>query len=166
MENEVYAAPEAEIVEESSSRLNKASRGARLGAALLDGAVYLLAMIPLFILGTLSGTQNGEGLNFLSKIMIGVAIVAFLCIAIYNLILIAKYGQTIGKKILNIRIARPTGEKASFGRIFGLRIIVTGLIGAIPVVGSFFPLIDNLFIFGSEKKCLHDYIADTVVLEV
>ena len=39
--------------------------------------------------------------------------------------------------------------------------IVNGLIGIIPGYG----LVDVLFIFGAERRCLHDYIARTKVVE-
>jgi hypothetical protein len=50
------------------------------------------------------------------------------------------------------------------GAVF-LRAIVPGLIGAIPCVGNLFVLFDVLFIFGEERRGIHDYIAGTKVVE-
>jgi len=43
-----------------------------------------------------------------------------------------------------------------------LRSWVNGLIG---LVVPFYGLVDILFIFGSERRCLHDLIAGTVVVK-
>jgi uncharacterized RDD family membrane protein YckC len=42
---------------------------------------------------------------------------------------------------------------------------VPALISAIPKVGRFFGLIDALAIFTPERRCIHDYIADTIVVD-
>ena len=46
-------------------------------------------------------------------------------------------------------------------RVIGLRYVVTKVLYNIP----FFALIDILFIFGSEKRCIHDYIARSKVIK-
>ena len=42
------------------------------------------------------------------------------------------------------------------------------MVGAqlIPVVGMFIPFVDALLIFRSSNQCLHDQIADTIVIDV
>jgi hypothetical protein len=57
-------------------------------------------------------------------------------------------------------------DRASLGRLFGLRMLVPGFIGAVPLIGPFFSLADALFIFGEPRRCIHDYIADTKVVMV
>jgi uncharacterized RDD family membrane protein YckC len=69
-------------------------------------------------------------------------------------------GQTIAKRILGIKVIRSDGSPASVGRIFWLRNIVNGLLGIIPLYG----LVEVLFIFGDARQCLHDKIADTIVV--
>ena len=83
---------------------------------------------------------------------------------IYQLVQLHRTGQTFCKKMLGIKIVRNDGSRAGLGRIFWLRMFVPGLVGAIPLVGGLFGLIDPLFIFGEEKRCLHDLIADTIVV--
>jgi uncharacterized RDD family membrane protein YckC len=59
---------------------------------------------------------------------------------------------------------RSDGSPASFGRIVGLRYLPTSLITLIPVVGMFYALLDCLLIFRRSRRCLHDNIADTIVV--
>jgi uncharacterized RDD family membrane protein YckC len=67
----------------------------------------------------------------------------------------------MAKKLLNIKVVRSNGEAASVGRIFWLRNIVNGLISIVPLYG----LIDALFIFSESRQCLHDKLADTIVIK-
>jgi hypothetical protein len=46
------------------------------------------------------------------------------------------------------------------GRIIWLRNILNGFISIVPLYG----LLDSLFIFGESRQCLHDKIADTIVI--
>jgi len=69
-------------------------------------------------------------------------------------------GQTIGKKWLKIKVVRADGSPASLGRIFWLRNFVNGFLSLIPLYG----IIDSLFIFSESRQCLHDKIADTIVV--
>ena len=80
--------------------------------------------------------------------------------------LLHRYGQTIGKRALGLRIVRSTGARASLGRIFWRRMVVPGLIMAIPLVGDLFALADTLAIFTSERRTLHDRIAGTIVVDL
>jgi uncharacterized RDD family membrane protein YckC len=78
--------------------------------------------------------------------------------------LLAARGQTLGKWLLGIRIVRGHGEPATFGRLLGLRYAPLFAIGAVPMVGQLFGLADALFIFAADRRCLHDRIADTIVI--
>jgi uncharacterized RDD family membrane protein YckC len=59
---------------------------------------------------------------------------------------------------------RTDGSRVSFARIFWLRNVLNTCFSFIPLVGGLYGLIDALFIFGSAKRCVHDYIADTIVV--
>jgi len=49
-------------------------------------------------------------------------------------------------------------------RILGLRYGIGYLANLVPVVGALFGLIDCLLIFRQSRRCLHDQIADTIVI--
>ena len=160
-----YAAPSAlvgDIAKEGA--LTKASRGARLGAVLLDSVPIAVAAIAAAIM--LPATQRaGGGISPAGTgILIALALAA-VAFAIYQLVQLHRTGQTWGKKLLGIRIVRKDGSRAGLGRIFWLRYFVPGLINNIPLVGAVFALVDPLFIFGEERRCVHDMIADTIVVD-
>ena len=80
--------------------------------------------------------------------------------------LLKKYGQTIGKKLLGISIVTLDGEKPEFWPLILKRYLPLGLVSYTPVVGRFLPTIDALFIFGKDKRCVHDFIAGTMVVNL
>jgi uncharacterized RDD family membrane protein YckC len=79
--------------------------------------------------------------------------------------LVVRNGQTIGKKLLGIKVVRTSGAKAGLGRIFWLRNVIINVVGLIPIVGALVALADALLIFRESRKCLHDQIADTIVIK-
>lgn len=158
-----YAAPSARVAEESTTALVKSSRLVRLGAVLLDSAVIVVpAIVVAIAMPSLSLRQSGSG----SEIVFGILGLGILAFFAYQLYLLYAHGQTLGKKLLGIKIVRSDGSRAGLGRIIALRYLVPGLIGAIPFIGFIFSLADPLFIFGEEKRCIHDMFADTIVVDV
>lgn len=82
--------------------------------------------------------------------------------------LLAQRGQTIGKWVCGIRVVRTDLSKVSLQRIIMLREMPLFVIAAIPLpyVSAALLLLDAVFIFRSSRQCLHDQVADTVVVNV
>jgi uncharacterized RDD family membrane protein YckC len=79
--------------------------------------------------------------------------------------LVATNGQTIGKRMVGIKVVRTNGSPASFARIFLLRNVVSTLPALLPYIGLLYQLIiDPIFIYQDSRRCLHDMIADTIVV--
>jgi len=72
-------------------------------------------------------------------------------------------GQTVGKKLLHIKVRRSNTEVASSGAIFCREFLGKTLINSIPII----PII-SLFtiLFTKEHKALHDMLGDTIVSDV
>ncbi|HJR72748.1 MAG TPA: RDD family protein [Luteimonas sp.] len=158
-----YAAPSARVADEPTTALVKSTRLVRLGAVLLDSAVIMVPAILIAIaMPSLGVKQGGSGSEILLGAL-GLGVIAFFA---YQLYLLYANGQTLGKKLLGIKIVRSDGSRAGFWRIVLLRYLLPGVIGAIPFVGFLFGLADPLFIFGEEKRCIHDLFADTIVVDV
>src|SRR5215813_4178295 len=78
--------------------------------------------------------------------------------------LVATNGQSIGKRVVGIKIVRKDGSRASFARIFLLRNLVNTLPNLLPYVGLLYQLIDPLLIYQQSRQCIHDKLADTIVV--
>jgi uncharacterized RDD family membrane protein YckC len=157
-----YAPPRANVsdVADASDELELAGRGVRLGAALLDGVVFMaLVYLPLIFAGGMGSVGEDGRANF-SPIAGLLGLVGLIVWSWFTILYVSRNGQSIAKKWLGIKVVRSDGSKASLGRIFWLRNIVNGLLGIIPLYG----LIDALLIFGDSRQCIHDKIADTIVV--
>lgn len=142
-----------------------AGRGTRLGAVIVDSLIFmlplLLVLIPTFLL---AGQAKVDGFGAGAIIAIALGSLGFLALFVVNLVMLYRTGQTIGKRLLNVKIVRTDGSRAGLRRIFFLRMLVPGLIGNIPFVGFLFSLVDPLLIFQESRRCVHDLIADTIVV--
>ncbi len=133
-----------------------ARRLSRLAAHFLDFFLAFAAALPGFML------MASETMVEVGAVVLSLGLIA---IVVYNFVLLHRQGQTLGKKILRVRILRSDGGRASLRRIIVLRAFLPGVIGAIPGLGALFGLLDALWIFGAESRCIHDYLADTIVVE-
>ena len=133
-----------------------ADRGTRLGARLIDG---LLAIPLILIWVIIAGASNSE---FGEVIGVLIMIAGILGLVIYQWYLLSTLGQTIGKRMLEIKIIKLDGSNGGFVTNVLMREILNGLIGIIPLYG----LVDILFIFSAEQRCIHDHIAGTKVVRV
>lgn len=151
-----------------------AGRGARLIAYLLDVAVFL----PLVLIGFYAGwmeaaaeagatpDQVAAAAPVISMGMLSLVLFYIFGVGIAQIYLLTIHGQTVGKKLMGVRVVRQdTQENGGFFTNIVLRSIVPGLISAVPIVGALFSLIDLLFIFSDDRRCLHDRIAGTIVVK-
>jgi uncharacterized RDD family membrane protein YckC len=153
-----YAPPQAKVVDiaEDSDDFELAGAGVRLGAYIIDSILSTIVMIFFIIAIYLSiESKSGAGLVWL------IAIVSALVLIWLNVQYVLQNGQSVAKKWLGIKVVRSDGSPASLGRIFWLRNFVNGLITS--VFGLYF-LVDSLLIFGDSRQCVHDKIADTIVV--
>jgi uncharacterized RDD family membrane protein YckC len=140
-----------------------AGRGARLIAVLLDaliGGILAAVVFGIGGAGAMMGAEEGAEPNFA---ILGIGGILFLAYVIWQFWMLATQGQTIGKKLMNLRIVKTdTGQNGGFLPNVVLRAIVgQGLLGAIP----FYGLVDALFIFRDDRRCVHDMVAGTVVVK-
>lgn len=76
---------------------------------------------------------------------------------------LARDGQTLGKKVAKTRVVRAdTGENGGFVTNVLLRAILSSLPNALP----FYWIVDTLFVFRKDRRCVHDFIARTKVVTV
>jgi uncharacterized RDD family membrane protein YckC len=140
-----------------------AGPGKRLVAVLVDAAIGFGILGALAGLTPLNVFRMAPGLSLTLQLAINAAIGITAFFAVHGYLL-ATEGQTVGKKLLGVRIVRTDGSRASLGRLIGLRFGIGFLVAIVPFVGGLYSLVDSLLIFRASRKCLHDNIADTIVV--
>lgn len=160
----LYAPPQARVEDvQEAGELELADRGTRLAAVLLDGLCFAgVGIVAAIFIPIFANKQGGSSVGAaIAGIVVGVVALAILII---NCVLLHRNGQTIGKKVLKIKVVRSNGDRIGLTRIFFLRFLPIGLLGAIPFIGGFISLLNHLLIFRESRQCLHDNIADTIVV--
>jgi uncharacterized RDD family membrane protein YckC len=142
-----------------------ASRWKRLGGVLIDGAIMFCAVIPLvWLFVNIDLLAEDQEMSLAWDIVISVLMWGIFLML--NGYLLAKYGQTIGKRIVGTRIVDyRTNKLVPLAKIFFWRYFAMGLAGDVPYVGVLIGLADPLFIFYDDKRCIHDLIAGTKVVD-
>ena len=161
-----YAPPRShveDVREEGAQPGQLASRGKRLGAAIID-SIIAIGVLWLVARATPFNPWSDAGLSLWTPRFVSVAF-GFAIFLVVHGYLLANRGQTIGKALLKLRIVRSDGSRASIGRVIGLRYAAPAVLNVVPVVGTIFALADALFIFRESRRCLHDQIADTIVVQ-
>ena len=93
-----------------------------------------------------------------------VGLLVFVGVVVANCVFLHRNGQTLAKKMLGIRVVRRDGSRCGLARIFFIRYLPVTVMGAVPFVGGLVSLVDALLIFRDDRRCLHDEIADTIVV--
>ncbi|NHB57146.1 RDD family protein [Acinetobacter sp. 194] len=177
-------------VEKKQQKVELASIGSRFLAKLIDLALWLPAtyLLTAFftpeqeikftqlneqftqtILNQTGNTALAEQLqNQILQLIPQQAIFAALAYLLIMLgvqaFFIAKSGQSIGKKIVKIRIVDATNnQQVSLFRAFTIRSVVFIFFNLI--LAPFLSIIDFLFILGAKRQTLHDRLAKTIVIK-
>lgn len=159
----VYAPPVADLdIPEGENVL--AGRWARLGGALIDGIISSLFMFPLmYVTGFWEDAMAGN-VAVLDTILLG--ILGFILFVLLHGYLLAKQGQTIGKKLVRTRIVSvDSNEILPLWKVILVRYLPISVAANLPMIGQFLVIIDALFIFGKNKRCIHDLIAGSKVIK-
>jgi uncharacterized RDD family membrane protein YckC len=161
-----FAAPEVDLTPPIPKKKNSplAERGTRFVAAFLDGFIGLLLSAPiLYAFGFFDYLSKQQ--PFPLERVVACNALGFAAFVAVHRYFLHSTGQTLGKKAQGIRIADLNGKVPNFGRLVLLRYLPINLTVLIPVVGSLIPLVDVLFIFRRDRRCLHDLLAGTKVVK-
>lgn len=156
-----------------------ASRWSRFWAWFIDGLVACALMIPLFYF---EPTRNLMFSNDVLGLVSTYVFSAFLYLLCHGYLL-HKYGQTIGKNVFEIAMfSTDTHQPLSLSKFFFIRwapfsliILPARLYEIFPTVELFKLLsllailaaaVNILLIFGKQKRCLHDRLAGSLVVDV
>lgn len=148
----------------------RAGRIRRLIALVIDFVVIAIvafaAMWPLGLFENEAAYERGQFVFRLFALILGTY-------TIVNGWLLAKHGQTVGKRLLQIRTVRerdgqPLNLWVQLARIFWIFAATTlpALYWQPRAALAFFAVvlaIDGLFIFAPNRRCLHDYLIGSKV---
>lgn len=154
----MYAPPEDdEALKRSFGGGHNATLGKRFMGALIDGLLMVIAIIfGLFAFDIPLNQAEGSA----------EAYVGLLLLSLLQMFLITTRGQTLGKMAMGTRIVLMDGGEVGFLHGVVLRAWVLSAVSFIPLIGALVGLADPLFIFGEERRCIHDQIAGTRVIEL
>jgi uncharacterized RDD family membrane protein YckC/DNA-directed RNA polymerase subunit RPC12/RpoP len=151
----------------------KASNLSRLFANIIDNLLFGVSMVVGVILAIWIGKRVMGIADPITELRLSetppleLLVLMLTPLALFSIgqwYLMATSGQSMGKKLMMIRIVTDDGAVPGFVRAVLLRSWVCLFLCGIPVVGRWLGFIDILFIFSSSGKCLHDHIAGTRVV--
>lgn len=163
-DNNPYQTPTAEPAPAAAdSAASLAGRGQRLAGALIDTLASLVIIGPMLYFSgawaTMMETGTLDLVGTLTWFIIGE--VVFLALQGY---LLFNRQQTIGKWLLNMKIVGIEQDPVSAGKLYGVRYLLMHVLAQIPVL-NLAMIVDPLLIFRKDKRCLHDLLAGTQVIE-
>ena len=169
----LYAPPKSAVKDVGGDEtLELASRAVRLVAVTLDGLLGFILFAPAWITNFAAIAQQSRGNPAMFWINLAKAggwfylgLIGALIVLAVDLVLLARNGQTIGKKLLGIKVVRVDGSPVSLFRVFFLRYVCNTFLTLIPLFGSLYSLVDSLMIFSESRRTVHDRIADTIVIK-
>ncbi|MCL4367306.1 RDD family protein [Patescibacteria group bacterium] len=134
-------------LEIQSVTLPKASILRRFAAIVIDGLLFIpLAVVLTIVIGPSASSTSPSSL-----------VLSFLFL-VYDVFFIGKYGATLGKKWLKIRVVGTDNQKIDFVKAFLREVIGKFLSAMILGLGYFWAMWDK------NRQAWHDKIADTYVV--
>jgi uncharacterized RDD family membrane protein YckC len=168
-----FAPPRAVVADAAPDRETVqvlASRGSRFIATVIDWGVFFLLLLLANAVWRWGMAQAGEYLDLVFYVVPA----SWLGLAAANVLMLWRSGQTVGKRLLGLRVVRVDGQRVNFPRLFFIRFLLPTLAICVPsmITDSDLPFLapwaawalDALFIFGAARQCLHDKLAKTKVV--
>ena len=148
-----------DVISNTTAALDLAGPGKRFAGAFVDGLLLFAVStaVTAAAVFTTSFARGGAGGS------IGTMAAAFLLSPLlwflYDGLMTASGGQTLGKKLAGTKVVTPEGGEITTGAAWlraGSRVVM----GLTRVLG----LVDALFVYSDRRRTLHDRIAKTVVV--
>ncbi len=146
-----------------------AGRGRRLAAVCVDALLVPLLTILLIMVTDVVEDAEDFADNWWMLHVLLLAIAAYLLL---NGVTLWRYGQTLGKRLMGIAVVQaadsPTGEvaPAPFWRLVLVRAWFFPLLFVLIPPYVLLPILDQVFIFGRQRRCLHDWLCGTMVARI
>lgn len=143
--------------------LRLASIGRRFAAQWVDSFIFSLPLMVVMFGGMMFFAFSHQGDRADPSPMFGIGVLALIFVYIigyivYDALMTARRGQTLGKMLLHIRVVRPDGSPVSTSQAWG-RAVVRGVMVHLLALVNYLPVF-----FTNEKTCVHDMAAKTRVV--
>ena len=151
----------------------------RIVAGIIDWVLWSVFMVPMQLAGVLTilGGVIGGSWQAEDKLLLFGLVLITIAFCIYQIVIMAKDGQSLGKKILRIRVITEDGENPGFVKYVLVRVLLFYLLVAIApaflgetVAATFFWIsvivcVIMLFIENRNRQTLQDLLAKTFVIK-
>ena len=181
-----YGAPDtlpvpAAVAPDAATAPALAGPGRRLLARVIDGLLVGLIASPVtvplvgrYLRYTSDAAASGIRTDVYDQrslqLLTGIALVSLVVSFLYEVPQLARWGQTLGKRICRVRVVRRDGRGgAGIGPApAAMRWLVSGGVPAVPYVGTVIAILDSLWLLWDRpwRQCLHDKVAATIVVRV
>ena len=149
----VYKEEDMPVVEE----MRYAGFWIRFGAYVLDSLILYLINLPIALLSPAAMLHWKSNLPYFFLFQSQIALFGYIISAVYEIILIGKYGATVGKMVFQLRVVTGDRKRVTYLRALG-RHFAKYLSGLICAIGYIMVAFDN------KKRGLHDQICNTRVI--
>jgi uncharacterized RDD family membrane protein YckC len=156
------AAPNGQVLADVGMRLL-----ARLIDGLIVGGVVSIVMTIVIVVVFVTMINSGDGATFLAVLVVTELVALLLVMAaqyVYDVEFAKRDGQTVGKRVLKLRIVPLDPNQPLDRAALAKRWLVTSPGGLVPGLG----ILDALWCLWDQpyRQCLHDKFAKTVVVKV
>lgn len=127
----------------------------------IAAAIIVGAIIVIVLLSDESLDDSKDSAFIIGWIVVGVLATIVIGWLYEALLTSSRYGATLGKQALGLRIVRADGAQLSFGRATArhfLKVMITPLVP--------FAIGYLMAAFTNRKRALHDFLADTLVIRL
>lgn len=183
--NNVYQSTQVDYEPEGADEMALASPGKRIAAYLINCLIGSVAYIPMIwgavsMSGSYAAAIDPENPVQMEPSgfalgMIGLGSVLILAYLIFQAVLMSKTGQSLGKRLMKIKVVNEDGDNPGFAGTVAMREIVPNLVltvvGMIPFLGIIAQLgfwiacLVMLFLVDRDRRTLQDMIAKTYVVD-
>jgi uncharacterized RDD family membrane protein YckC len=141
-----------------SGVLELATIGRRFGAQWVDGLVFLVIFVPIWVFLAMGSTATpgrpGVEAGLTALLTLGAAAL----VIVYEGAMLSSRGQTLGKMAVGIKVVTPEGQDISVGQAWGRAVVRQ-------VFFSYFAFINYLpALFTKQRTAVHDLAAKTRVV--
>jgi len=137
-----------------------ASLGRRFLGYLIDSFLHL----AIFVLARKILSSKGMPL-IVSGIPLPI-VISFIIVLAVQWHFLVKNGQSIGKMVMRTKILTMDNRKPSVVAVIGIRCVFSSLFRFIPLIRIWVMIADYVTIFSENRRCLHDYLAGTKVVDL